>query len=444
MAFPQNVCWLRKFDQNGGFRVKRRRACARYICRGEGGQGTARAKSRGPQFPKISVKSAAVTIWKAFESYQMVNLYGELIMSDQEAELAAANSGPLNVEGGASAASEAAPEPTASARGLASEFSFAEADRVIGAAETGAPSAVSAKSEAAASSSPNIEIDAEPVGSQASKHDAAPASGEVVVMPPRDRQFDEEATSKPDATEALFGKRRFATLAAVVALAMAAGAFGGATVTAALVHGGGEALAANDAQGALEGSLSRIDADLRALKAGLENTARLGMSQFNKTGDRLDRLERAQAEPAAKLVRLSEAVDKLHALPVPPPAVAAVAPAGSSAVKEATGSTGPAPAPQQIAATSKSDGKSDGKTDTKTDTKPEAKADTKAELGRLPTLDDWVLRNVAYGGALINGRRGVYEVYAGDYIPGLGRIDAIRRQDGRWVVVTSRGLIVAR
>ena len=70
--------------------------------------------------------------------------------------------------------------------------------------------------------------------------------------------------------------------------------------------------------------------------------------------------------------------------------------------------------------------------------------DVKTEVGRLPTLDDWVLRDVAYGGALIGGRRGVYEVYAGDFIPGLGRVDAIRRQDGRWVVVTSRGLIVAR
>jgi len=29
-------------------------------------------------------------------------------------------------------------------------------------------------------------------------------------------------------------------------------------------------------------------------------------------------------------------------------------------------------------------------------------------------------------------------------VPGLGRIDAVRRQDGRWVVVTSKGLVVAR
>ena len=68
----------------------------------------------------------------------------------------------------------------------------------------------------------------------------------------------------------------------------------------------------------------------------------------------------------------------------------------------------------------------------------------KTEVGRLPTVEDWVLQDVADGGALIEGRQGIYEVYAGDVVPGLGRIDAIRRQDGRWVVVTSKGLIVAR
>ena len=65
-------------------------------------------------------------------------------------------------------------------------------------------------------------------------------------------------------------------------------------------------------------------------------------------------------------------------------------------------------------------------------------------MARLPTVEGWVLRDVANGGALIEGRQGIFEVYAGDAVPGLGRIDAIRRQDGRWVVVTSKGLIVAR
>ena len=68
----------------------------------------------------------------------------------------------------------------------------------------------------------------------------------------------------------------------------------------------------------------------------------------------------------------------------------------------------------------------------------------KTEVGRLPTLEGWRLRDVANARALIEGRDGLYEVYAGDPIPGVGRVDAIRRQDGRWVVVTSKGLIVAR
>jgi hypothetical protein len=55
-----------------------------------------------------------------------------------------------------------------------------------------------------------------------------------------------------------------------------------------------------------------------------------------------------------------------------------------------------------------------------------------------------VLRDVRRGGALIEGRAGLYEVYAGDPIPGLGRVDAIRRQDGHWVVVTTKGLVVQR
>jgi hypothetical protein len=53
-----------------------------------------------------------------------------------------------------------------------------------------------------------------------------------------------------------------------------------------------------------------------------------------------------------------------------------------------------------------------------------------------------VVRDVRRGTALIEGRMGLVEVEQGDVVPGLGRVDAIRRQDGRWVVVTARGLIM--
>ena len=75
---------------------------------------------------------------------------------------------------------------------------------------------------------------------------------------------------------------------------------------------------------------------------------------------------------------------------------------------------------------------------------PATTASPKPDVARLPKVEGWVLRDVAHGGALIEGRNGLYEVYAGDPVPGLGRIDAIRKQDGHWVVVTSRGLVVAR
>ena len=296
------------------------------------------------------------------------------------------------------------------------------------------------KVEAVKAEVPKAEASAEAAQPEAADEEISQAPGKeqatrkVIVMPPGDRTragHGIHAEAETAGHESVFGKRRIAAIAAVIALATVAGAVGGAFATAAFLHGGGEVAATGSqalsnqtlsSQAALEASMSRIDSDIQALKAGLDHTSKLGMSQFNKTSERLDKVERAQAEPAAKLAKLSEAIDKLHALPVPPPAMAASVPAASSGSKETTGSITPAPGQQASVA-------------------PVA---PKTEVGRLPTLDDWVLRDVGYGGAVIGGRRGTYEVYAGDMIPGLGRVDAIRRQDGRWVVVTSRGLIVAR
>ena len=237
-------------------------------------------------------------------------------------------------------------------------------------------------------------------------------------------------------------QRRLVGMVAVVALATAAGAIGGALATAGLTHVA-DAAATASGNGTLEAAIARIDADIVALKAGLEQTSKIAMSQFNKTSDRLDKVEKAQTEPAAKLAKLSEAVDKLRAAPAAPVVAAAapvapVAPTASAAPaaapaapKDATGMiTTPAGA-----AALPTPGASPA---------PAPSASPKPEVARLPKVEGWVLRDVAHGGALIEGRNGLYEVYAGDPVPGLGRIDAIRKQDGHWVVVTSRGLVVAR
>jgi hypothetical protein len=246
--------------------------------------------------------------------------------------------------------------------------------------------------------------------------------GNVTIMSPGDRSGTD---AKAAPAEGSAGKRRFGAMAAVVALATVAGALGGALATAGI----GKLMAGDSAQdsaqvpakdSALEATVARLDADIVALKASLEHTAKAGVTQFNKASDRLDKVEKAQAEPAAKLAKLSETVDKLRAAQASvTTAAAAPAPAKD---KDVTGTI-----PQQAAATA-----------------PAPAAPPKPEVARLPTVEGWVLRDVANGSALIEGRRGMYEVYAGDPIPGLGRVDAIRKQDGRWVVVTSKGLIVER
>jgi hypothetical protein len=317
-------------------------------------------------------------------------------VSEQQAEQTSGEPGSLNAEPALPLSSHVPSEPAAAS---APEMTEVESPRLV---PEQAAAAETRETDVAKADAP------EPV---ASKRDAAP--GKIMIMSSGDRAWESRSTDSKAETEQsqdAFGKRRLSAMAAMVALAVVAGALGGALATAGLSH-----LVADDATSsgnrALEASVARIDADMLALKASVEQTSRTGMSQFNKTGDRLDKIEKAQAEPAAKLARLSEAVDKLRAAS---PAAALPGAAAPVAAKDVTGSIAP-PA-----------------------TSP------KPEVGRLPTVEGWVLRDVANGGALIEGRRGIYEVYAGDPVPGLGRVDAIRRQDGHWVVVTSKGLIVAR
>jgi len=311
------------------------------------------------------------------------------------AESSVAGSSPAHVEPAAASAQESMPDSMAIA-------SVASPDLVP---ELGA-----------AAETPAVDVP----GPDAAKADAPHMPGRIMIMSSADHAWDrdEDAAPKPESGQnsPMFGQRRVSALAAVVALALAAGAIGGALATAGLGHYAGGDVAATDTR-ALEAAVARMDADLLALKAGAEHTSKLALSQYNKTSDRLDKVEKAQAEPAAKLAKLSDAVDKLRVAPVAPaPVPVAAAPV---APKEVTGSITP-PATAAPA------------------------APPKVEVGRLPTVEGWVLRDVSHGSALIEGRQGIFEVYAGDPVPGLGRIDAIRRQDGHWVVVTSKGLIVAR
>ncbi|MGH6776817.1 MAG: hypothetical protein ACRECL_02225 [Bradyrhizobium sp.] len=247
--------------------------------------------------------------------------------------------------------------------------------------------------------------------------DAPPRTGQLVILSPGERAWHRGA-----AESGASGRRRLAAMAAVAVLALVAGAVGGALATAGLTHDAGRAATAAS-NSALRASVTRADADIVTLKAALARTTKFSLSRFNKTKDRLDKIEKAQAEPAAKLARLSTAVEKLRAKPAAPVRVAAVTATSKDVTGSITTPRGAAALPKPAAASPLS---------------------AKAETRRPPVLHDWVLRDVGHGGALIQGRRGLYEVYAGDPLPGLGRVAAIRRLDGRWAVVTEKGLIVAR
>jgi hypothetical protein len=188
---------------------------------------------------------------------------------------------------------------------------------------------------------------------------------------------------------------------APVALAILFGALGGSLATLA-ISGVNSARAGVGEDARLARDVSQLSADLAALKATLEGAGHVTAAQLAKITQRLDRAERAQAEPAARLAKLSEAVERLDRR------TAALA-------GDVTGALG--------------------------DPRPSAPNEAKREA-RPPIVQGWVLRDVFDGSALVQGRIGLVEVEPGDQLPGLGRVETIRRQDGRWAVVTSRGLIV--
>jgi hypothetical protein len=205
-------------------------------------------------------------------------------------------------------------------------------------------------------------------------------------------------------------------MAAILALAAVAGVIGGSLATAAFGHpfGRQDQFSHTAAGAGPERDDRQAQRRIAALKASAERSAKSDASQLAKITDRVEKVEKAQAEPAAKLAKLSESVEKLRVTAATP-----AAPAPAAAKDHAKETTASIPTP--VAAPNRA-----------------------ADANRLPTVVGWRIRNIGNGGALIEGREGLYEVYAGDPLPGLGRVDAIRKQDGRWVVVTSKGLIVAR
>jgi len=239
----------------------------------------------------------------------------------------------------------------------------------------------------------------------AHKNEAAAVESAATTVPPQadiEQRKPSRGKDAPDAEEALPGAgeetprvSRFALLAAALALAAALGAMVGALAAYGIARPAATAAEAGrtgmDEVQALKENIVQTRVELAALKLSIDTATRNAATQFTKIGERIDRVERAQAEPVAKLNKAIDAIERLAA----------------SAAKDVTEAILP-----------------------------------QAGLPKAGAVEGWVVRDVHRGTALLEGRMGLIEVDQGDVVPGLGRVDAIRKQDGRWVVVTPRGLIM--
>jgi hypothetical protein len=224
---------------------------------------------------------------------------------------------------------------------------------------------------------------------------AAPQAGSsgrpdsLDVAPGIDQPKPSRGKAAADAEDALPGAgeearraSRFALLAAALALAAALGAMVGALA--------GYGLARPAATAAVASGTGMED--IQALKENVVQ-ARTDLAALKLS------MESASRNVAAQITRIGERIERLSRGEA------------ASAAKDVTGAIPP--------------------------------AGLATQGGKPGVVEGWVVRDVHRGTALLEGRMGLIEVDPGDVVPGLGRVDAIRKQDGRWVVVTPRGLIMS-
>jgi hypothetical protein len=258
----------------------------------------------------------------------------------------------------------------------------------------------------------------EPAKPEAEATDAgAPEIRVETVEHARHRRLDDDKAPIlfVPATRQRFG--RAAVLAIAILLSGAAGSAVGAlaAVTFAKPQSASSDGSPTIEVNALRGVITQLSSEVASLKASIDSQSKAANAQMAKIADRVERAEKAQAEPASRVAKLSELlerIDKRTATNV----TAALAPAPASAPALAS-----APAPETTGSVAPK------------------------QQDRPAVVDGWMLREVFRGGAVVeNERLGIFEIVPGANLPGLGKVETIRRHDGRWVVMTPKGMIVSQ
>src|SRR4051812_41374175 len=297
-------------------------------------------------------------------------------------------------------------------------------DAAMSASDEVKPNEVSASAETQQNGQENAE-ESKAEQAASSEVPATPAvkSG-ALIIPVRAPEFSAgERFTSDEAEEAtvIHSSRwrmpRYAPLAAGIVLAVAIGAVAGAAALSTLRSDTSAATAAAttaaaDQTRALQTTVAQLNSEVTSLKTALSNAQRSATSQVNKLTERLDRAEKAQAEPAAKLAKITETVDRLEK-------------------KQQQAAAAPALAPAQAAAhVAAAD--------------PDITGSVYKEQARPPIAEGWRLVDFYQGRAVVESRNGVvFEVGPGSNLPGLGKVETIKRENGRVVVVAKNGTILA-
>ncbi len=174
--------------------------------------------------------------------------------------------------------------------------------------------------------------------------------------------------------------KRYALLAASVAIAAVVGAVTGAATTGGFSKAPPVDVAAVEENKAMQQSVARLTKEITSLKASLDTANRSASTQIAKISERLNR-ETANVTGS-----------------VPPQTQAAP--------------SAPLPA-------------------------------APAMQSRVSIVPDWTIRETRDGFVYVQGHGDIYQVVPGAPLPGLGPVEQIKRQDGRWLVVTPKGIIVS-
>jgi hypothetical protein len=152
----------------------------------------------------------------------------------------------------------------------------------------------------------------------------------------------------------------------------------------------------------LRKQLSGVSENLDGLRTAVDQSSKATNDRFGRFAENLDRIERVSSSSTAKLDKLALAQTQAPATAPSQPPAPMVA---SVAATEITGSVPP------------------------------------SERAPRKVVKGWSVRQAYEGIAILQSPDGVVEVVLGQQVPGLGRIEEIKNENGRLVVESSGGVV---